>query len=272
MTEETTEQAPLQPPMRIDILTIFPDMVAGVLGASMMKRAAEMGRVTFNYIDPRDFTHDIHRTVDDRPYGGGPGMVMKPGPLCEAIESCLTPQARVILMTPQGTPHSQQKARDLSFHPHLIFVCGHYEGVDERVRDLLIDEELSIGDYVLTNGAIAATVVIDSIVRLLPGVLGAGDQGTEEESFTNPLLEYPQYTRPPSFRGLEVPDIPPIRQSTVPSAPGAKNKPSSALNPADLTCSMIEQRAKSGHSLARMTASRLPVCSGFHFFPRPTFF
>ena len=207
MTEEATEQAPLQPSMRIDILTLFPDMVAGVLGASMMKRAAEMGRVTFNYIDPRDFTHDVHRSVDDRPYGGGPGMVMKPGPLCEAIESCLTPQARVILMTPQGTPHSQQKARDLSFHPHLIFVCGHYEGVDERVRNLMIDEELSIGDYVLTNGAIAATVVIDSIVRLLPGVLGAGDQGTEEESFTNPLLEYPQYTRPPSFRGLEVPDI-----------------------------------------------------------------
>jgi tRNA (guanine37-N1)-methyltransferase len=193
--------------MDIDVITIFPGMVQAFLEESMMKRATEMGAAHFAYIDPRDFTTDVHRTVDDRPYGGGPGMVMKPEPLYDAIQSVRRDHSHVILMTPQGTPFRQAKARELSAQTHLIFVCGHYEGVDERIRQTCIDEEISIGDYVLTNGALSAAVVIDAVVRLLPGVLGAGDAATEEESFSMPLLEFPQYTRPPEWRGLGVPEI-----------------------------------------------------------------
>ncbi len=192
--------------MRIDIVTIFPQMLTGFLGESMMKRAAQQGAVNFNSIDLREFTDDRHRTTDDRPFGGGPGMVMKPEPLFKAIESVRTPESRVILMCPQGRPFQQAAAQALSRQAHLIFVCGHYEGVDERVREALVDEEISIGDYVLTNGALAAAVVIDAVVRLLPGVLG-GVGSAAQESFSDGQLEYPHYTRPAEFRGLRVPDV-----------------------------------------------------------------
>ncbi|MCU0858186.1 MAG: tRNA (guanosine(37)-N1)-methyltransferase TrmD [Pontiellaceae bacterium] len=180
-------------------------MLDGVLGQSMMKRAVNGGHVAFRFINLRDFAEDKHRTTDERPFGGGPGMVMKPEPIFKAVESVRTEKSRVILMCPQGTPFVQRRAQELSFEEHLIFVCGHYEGVDERIRESIIDEEISIGDYVLTNGALPAAVVIDSIVRLIPGVLG-GEGSAAQESFSEPLLEYPQYTRPPEFRGMSVPE------------------------------------------------------------------
>jgi len=193
--------------MKIEVITIFPGLVEAVLGESMMKRAAAAGQVAFHCINPRDFTTDPHRTVDDRPYGGGPGMVMKPDPLFAAVESVWQPNSKVILMTPQGTRFTQSCAEQLALESHLIFLCGHYEGIDERVRSELVDMELSIGDYVLTNGAVPAAVVIDAVVRLLPGVLGAGEAGIREESFSSGLLDYPQYTRPEEFRGLRVPEV-----------------------------------------------------------------
>ncbi len=192
--------------MRIDVITIFPGMLDGFLKESMLKRAAASGKVVFNTIDLRDFTTDVHRTTDDRPYGGGPGMVMKPEPIFAAVESVRTEGARVILMTPQGRVFRQCQAMALAQETHLIFVCGHYEGVDERVRQALVTDEISIGDYVLTNGVLPAAVVADAVVRLLPGVLG-GEGATEEESFSNGMLEYPHYTRPPEFKGMTVPDI-----------------------------------------------------------------
>jgi len=193
-------------PLRVDVITVFPGMLDGFLGESMLKRAAGLGAVTFRRINPRDFTHDVHRTTDDRPYGGGPGMVMKPEPLFAAVESVREPASRVVLMTPQGRTFNQQAARALAEEKHLVFVCGHYEGVDERFRETLATDEISVGDFVLTNGVLAAAVVIDSVVRLLPGVLG-GEGATEEESFSGPSLEYPQYTRPAEFRGMRVPDV-----------------------------------------------------------------
>ncbi|MEI8206160.1 MAG: tRNA (guanosine(37)-N1)-methyltransferase TrmD [Kiritimatiellales bacterium] len=191
--------------MQIDVITLFPEMLDGFLGQSMMKRAAKAGHVSFNGINLRDFTEDKHRTTDERPFGGGPGMVMKPEPIFKAVESVRTEKSRVILMCPQGKPFTQQRAQELSREEHLIFVCGHYEGVDERIREALVDEEISIGDYVLTNGVLPAAVVIDAVVRQIPGVLG-GEGAAEQESFSEPLLEYPQYTRPPEFRGMKVPE------------------------------------------------------------------
>lgn len=192
--------------MKIDVITIFPRMLEGFLGESMMRRAAQQGAVEFRLVDLRDFTDDKHRTTDDRPFGGGPGMVMKPEPLFRAIESVKKADTRVILMCPQGRPFKQAVARELSACPHLVLVCGHYEGVDERVREALVDDEISIGDYVLTNGALAAAVVVDAVVRLLPGVVG-GEGAVEQESFSDGLLEYPHYTRPAEFRGMSVPDV-----------------------------------------------------------------
>lgn len=194
--------------LKIDVVTLFPPMLDGFLRESMMKRAAEAGLVQFRAVNPRDFTTDKHNTTDDRPFGGGPGMVMKPEPLFAAIESVQTPASHIILLTPGGKTFKQVDARRLADeHHHLIFICGHYEGVDERVREALVDEEISIGDYVLTNGVLAANVVIDAVVRLRPGVLGGGEIATEDESFSSGLLEYPQYTRPPEFRGMKVPDL-----------------------------------------------------------------
>ena len=192
--------------LHIDIITIFPPMVRGFLDESIMKRAAQQAAVDFRVINLRDFTLDRHQTVDDRPYGGGPGMSLKAEPFFKAVESARTPGARVILMSPQGRPFRQDLAAELALERHLIFLCGHYEGVDERVSLGLVTDEISIGDYILTNGTLAATVVIDAVVRLLPNVLGAED-ATEEESFNDDHLEYPQYTRPEIFRDLRVPDI-----------------------------------------------------------------
>ncbi|MCZ7592867.1 MAG: tRNA (guanosine(37)-N1)-methyltransferase TrmD [Kiritimatiellae bacterium] len=192
--------------MKIDVITIFPEMLDGFLRASMMKRAAEKGAIDLCAINLRTFTTDKHQTTDDRPFGGGPGMVMKPEPIFAAVESVRTPESRVILMCPQGRVFHQAIARELTAEKHLIFICGHYEGVDERVREALVTDELSIGDYVLTNGVLPAAVVIDSVVRLLPGVLG-GEGAAEQESFSEATLEYPQYTRPSEFRGMAVPEI-----------------------------------------------------------------
>lgn len=194
--------------LKIDVITIFPQMLNGYLQESMMKRASEAGLVEFRAIDLREFTTDKHHKTDDRPFGGGPGMVMKVEPMFAAVESLKTDDSHVILMTPQGKTFEQADAMRISTEKnHLIFICGHYEGVDERIREALVDEEISIGDYVLTNGVISATVVIDAITRLRPGVLGGGDIATEEESFSSGLLEHPQYTRPPEFRGMKVPEI-----------------------------------------------------------------
>ncbi len=193
-------------PLRIDVVTIFPAMLEGFLGESMLKRAAAMGAVRFQTINLRAFTNDRHQTVDDRPYGGGPGMIMKAEPMFKAVEALRTPAARVILMSPQGRRFEQALAHELAAEQHLIFLCGHYEGVDERISAALVSDEISIGDYVLTNGTLAATVVIDAVVRLLPQVLG-GAGAVEEESFSNGQLEYPQYTRPEIFRDMPVPKV-----------------------------------------------------------------
>ena len=192
--------------LQIDVITIFPGMLDGFLGESMLKRAARAGHVRFRALNLRDFTTDKHHTTDDRPYGGGPGMVMKPGPMFDAVESVRTEGARVILMTPQGRRFEQAMAVELVQERHLVFVCGHYEGVDERVREALVTDEISIGDYVLTNGVLPAAVVIDAVVRLLPDVLG-GEGATLEESFAAGQLEYPHYTRPAAFRGMQVPEV-----------------------------------------------------------------
>jgi len=195
-------------PLKIDVVTIFPQMLNGFLQESMMKRASAAGLVEFNAINLRDFTTDKHNTTDDRPFGGGPGMIMKPEPMFAAVESVRTPESRVILMSPQGKTFKQEDARRLANEcSHLIFICGHYEGVDERIRETLVDEEISIGDYVLTNGVLPAAVVIDAVARLRPGVLGGGEIAVEDESFSSGLLEYPQYTRPPEFREMKVPEI-----------------------------------------------------------------
>lgn len=193
-------------PLRIDIVTIFPAMLSGFLGESILKRAERAGAVRFGVVNLRDFTTDRHRTTDDRPYGGGPGMIMKPEPMFKAVESVWTPGCRVILMTPQGRRFEQAVARELARERHLVMLCGHYEGVDERIRTHLATDEISIGDYVLTSGTLAAAVVVDAVVRLLPGVLGA-EGATETDSFSEGLLEYPQYTRPPIFRGQAVPEV-----------------------------------------------------------------
>jgi tRNA (guanine37-N1)-methyltransferase len=193
-------------PLAIDVVTIFPGMLKGFLEESILKRAAQKGAVSIRTIDLRQFTHDAHRTTDDRPYGGGPGMVMKPEPLFEAVETIRRDGSRIILMTPQGKRFDQSVARALLAHRHLVFLCGHYEGFDERVRQGLATDELSVGDYVLTNGVLPAAVVIDAVVRLIPGVLG-GEGSTEDESFSEGLLEYPQYTRPAEYRGMRVPEV-----------------------------------------------------------------
>ncbi len=194
-------------PMRIDVLTVFPGMLTGFIGESIVRRAIAMGAVEIHAVDLRDFAHDARGTLDDKPYGGGAGMLMKPEPLFEAIESLRTPKTRVIVMTPQGAPFRQETARRLAKEEHLLFVCGHYEGIDERVLESLADEQLSIGDYVLTNGALPAAVIVDSVTRLLPGVLGGGAEATAKESFSDGLLEQAQYTRPSVYRGKGVPEV-----------------------------------------------------------------
>jgi|TARA_B110000914_G_scaffold87152_1_gene76642 tRNA (guanine37-N1)-methyltransferase len=193
--------------VRVDILTLFPEIALTPLSESMMKRAQNAGLVEVAAHDLRDWATGKHRKTDDYLCGGGQGMLMKPEPIFAAIEELRTPASRVILLTPQGQVFKQAMARELSNESHIIFLCGHYEGVDQRVIDELVDLELSIGDYVLTNGAIAAAVVTDAIVRLLPGALGDA-RSAVEESFSDPnLLEASAYTKPIEFRGLKVPDV-----------------------------------------------------------------
>lgn len=195
--------------MRIDVVTLFPAMFSGPLDESIIKRARTAGILDLRIHDLRDWTHDRHRTVDDSPYGGGPGMVLKPEPLFECVESLRTElprEARVILTSPSGRRFDQAMARELSNCPSLVFLCGSYEGYDERVREHLVNDDLSIGDFVLTNGNLPAMVIIDSVVRLLPGALG-DDTSSSDESFSHGLLEYPHYTRPAVFRGWPVPEV-----------------------------------------------------------------
>ncbi|MGZ4984009.1 MAG: tRNA (guanosine(37)-N1)-methyltransferase TrmD [Chthoniobacterales bacterium] len=192
--------------MRIDILTLFPEICRAPLNESIMKRAQKNGIVDLYIHNLRDWTTDKHRIVDDAPFGGGQGMVMKPEPIFAAVESLKTNESSVILMTPQGKTLTQKIASEFSAKAHLIIVCGHYEGIDHRVAEHLADAEISIGDYVLTNGAIAAVVLIDAVVRLLPGVLGH-ERSAADDSFSGSLLEGPQYTRPADFRGWKIPDV-----------------------------------------------------------------
>ena len=193
--------------MRIDILTLFPEIALAPLRESIIKRAQESGLVEIRAHQLRDWASGPHRKTDDYLCGGGQGMLLKPEPIFAAVEELRTPQTKVILMTPQGTVFKQSIARELSAESHLILICGHYEGIDHRVIESLVDLELSIGDYVLTNGAIAAAVVCDALIRLLPGALG-DERSPEDESFTDPnLLEAPAYTKPIDFRGMQVPDI-----------------------------------------------------------------
>ncbi len=192
--------------MKIDVLTLFPGMFAGPMDESIIARARRNGLLQLSIHNLRDYTHDRHKTVDDRPFGGGPGMLLKPEPIFEAVEKLATPQTRVILLSPAGRTFNQAIARQLAQLDELLIITGHYEGFDERVRERLAHDELSIGDYVLTNGALPAMVIIDALTRLLPGALG-DDESAHEESFSHGLLEYPQYTRPAEFRGMKVPEV-----------------------------------------------------------------
>ena len=181
-------------------------MFAGPLDESIVQRARENGALDLAVHNLRDYTHDRHKTVDDRPFGGGPGMLLTPEPIFEAVEKLRREDTRVILLSPAGRQFNQAIARELAGHPHLLLICGSYEGFDERVREHLADDELSIGDYVLTNGALPAMVIIDAVTRLMPGVLG-DDESSLDESFSHDLLEYPHYTRPADFRGMKVPEV-----------------------------------------------------------------
>ena len=200
--------------MQIDILTLFPQMFQSLLSAGMLKRAIDRKLVRINISNIRDYTHDKHHTADDYPYGGGAGMVLKPEPIFEAVEAIKSDisqeqesdEVPTILLTPQGRLFSQQIALELSQCSHLILICGHYEGVDERVREYLVTDEISIGDYVLSGGELAAMVVVDAVVRLVPGVLGS-EASALDDSHTTGLLEHPQYTRPPVYRGWAVPEV-----------------------------------------------------------------
>ncbi|MDR6124202.1 tRNA (guanine37-N1)-methyltransferase [Bacillus sp. SLBN-46] len=196
--------------MQIDILTLFPEMFTGVLGQSILQKATEKSAVNYNVVNFRDFADNKHSTVDDYPYGGGAGMVLKPQPIFDAVstlkENAKSKSTRVILLCPQGERYSQRKAEELACEEHLIFICGHYEGYDERIRENIVTDEISIGDYVLTGGELGAMVVVDSVVRLLPEVLG-NQESHMKDSFSTGLLEHPHYTRPADFRGLMVPEV-----------------------------------------------------------------
>lgn len=195
--------------MKIDVLTLFPEMFGGVFGASILGKARDKGIVELNAVDFRLYANNKHNTVDDYPYGGGGGMVLKPEPIFAAVEDLMAntdKKPRVILMCPQGETFMQRKAEELAKEEHLVFICGHYEGYDERIREHLVTDELSIGDFVLTGGELPAMTIIDSVVRLLPGVLG-NESSAITDSFSTGLLEYPHYTRPPVFRGWEVPEV-----------------------------------------------------------------
>ncbi len=192
--------------LHIDVITLFPRMLDGFLTESILGKGIDAGHLKVAVHDLRAWTTDKHRTADDRPFGGGAGMVLKPEPVFAAIEQLQTPGCRRIYLTPDGVPLSPALAQDLSRQQHLIFLSGHYEGIDQRIRDRVIDQEISIGDYVLTNGTLAAAVVIDALGRFIPGVLGE-EKSLTHESFTGKLLDFPQYTRPAEFRGMTVPEV-----------------------------------------------------------------
>jgi tRNA (guanine37-N1)-methyltransferase len=192
--------------LTIDVLTLFPRMLDGFLAESILGKGIAAGHLTVKVHDLRSWAVDKHRTADDRPFGGGAGMVMKPEPVFAAIEQVQTPGCRRIYLTPDGTPFTSAIAHELSQQQHLVLLSGHYEGIDQRIRDGVIDQELSIGDYVLTNGTLAAAVVIDALARFIPGVLGE-EKSLTHESFTSKLLDFPQYTRPAEFRGMSVPEV-----------------------------------------------------------------
>jgi tRNA (guanine37-N1)-methyltransferase len=192
--------------VKIDVLTLFPEMFSGPLEVSIVARARKAGLLDLRVHHLRDWTHDRHKTVDDKPFGGGAGMLLKPEPIFEAVESLAGEPTHVILTAPTGRPFTQAVARELAAKEHLLFICPSYEGVDERVNEALVDDELSIGDYVLTNGGLPAMVMIDTVTRLLPGALG-DDESARDESFSHGLLEYPHYTRPAEYRGMKVPEI-----------------------------------------------------------------
>ena len=191
--------------MHIDILTLFPDMIRAFFENSIMARAVEKGIITYSIIDFREYTHDRHRTCDDVPYGGGAGMVLKPEPLFEALNTINAKEARVVFPTPSGKLFNQDYAQSLSLEKRLVFICGHYEGLDQRVIDEFVDDEISIGDYVLTSGETSSIVIIDALFRLIDGVISS--ESLEDESFSSPLLEYPQYTRPERYCQKNVPDV-----------------------------------------------------------------
>ena len=193
-------------PLHIDVLTLFPRMLEGFLVESILGRGIESGLLTVKVHDVRDWATSKHKNADDRPFGGGAGMVMKPEPVFAAIEQLQTPGCRRIYLTPDGTPYSEKLARELAQETHLVLLSGHYEGIDQRIREKVIDQEISIGDYVLTNGTLPAAVVIDALARFIPGVLGE-EKSLTHESFTGKLLDFPQYTRPAEFRGMSVPDV-----------------------------------------------------------------
>lgn len=195
--------------MKIDVLSLFPEMFTGVFGSSILKKAEEKGVASYSVVNFRDFSDNKHKTVDDYPYGGGAGMVLKAQPIFDAVEHIRnenkSAKQRVILLCPQGERYTQRKAEELAKEDHLIFVCGHYEGYDERIREHVVTDEISLGDYVLTGGELGAMVVIDSVVRLLPGVLGNEDSPVKD-SYSSGLLEHPHYTRPYDYQGHKVPD------------------------------------------------------------------
>lgn len=193
--------------MKIDYLTLFPEMFDGVLNHSILKRAQDKNIIEVNTVNFRDYAENKHNQVDDYPYGGGQGMVLKPEPVFNAMQDLKrTDKTRVILMCPQGRPFSQAIAKELSEAEHIVFICGHYEGYDERIRENLVTDEISMGDYVLTGGELPAMTMTDAIVRLIPGVLG-NEQSHQDDSFSDGLLEFPQYTRPREYKGMTVPDV-----------------------------------------------------------------
>jgi tRNA (guanine37-N1)-methyltransferase len=192
--------------LHIDVLTLFPRMLEGFLTESILGKGIEAGLLSVKVHELRQWTTDRHRTADDRPFGGGAGMVMKPEPVFAAMEALQTPGCRRVYLTPDGVPYSEPLAKELAGLTHLILLSGHYEGIDQRIRDRVIDQEISIGDYVLTNGTLPAAVVIDALARFIPGVLGE-EKSLTHESFTGKLLDFPQYTRPAEFRGMSVPEV-----------------------------------------------------------------
>ncbi|MBU0479856.1 MAG: tRNA (guanosine(37)-N1)-methyltransferase TrmD [Proteobacteria bacterium] len=194
--------------MQFDILTIFPDLLQSPLQEGIIRRAVQSGRITVHITNIRDFATDKHTMIDDRPFGGGEGMVMKPEPIAAALRSIAGGESRprVILLSPQGKTFTQRTAETLALEKHLVFLCGRYEGVDERVSEMFVDDEISIGDYVLTGGELAAMVMVDAITRLLPGVLGCAESASQD-TFSSGMLKHPQYTRPREFQGSEVPEV-----------------------------------------------------------------